>query len=137
MKRLALALAAFALTTCSAPSDQPDNLSAFQAITSHQNAQEVTVEGTAAQVLPDTTGPAGRHERFVIDVHAGNGDEQLILVAHNIDIAPRVPIQSGDDVVVRGELALDRSGPVIHFTHHDPRGRHIPGFIKVHGQTYE
>jgi hypothetical protein len=134
------ALAALAaLTTLAACSsgDKPDNLGALQDIQSHRSGDEVTVEGTVAQVLPTTSSPEGRHERFVLDVHTGSGDEQLILVAHNVDIAPPAPLQPGDDVIVRGQLELDRGGPVIHYTHHDPKARHQPGFIKVHGQTYD
>ena len=81
-------LAAFALAACSAGSEQPDNLAAVQDVQQHRSGQEVTVQGTVAQVLRQSTSATGRHENFVIDVHSGNGDEQLILVAHNIDIAP-------------------------------------------------
>ena len=120
-----------------APSDKPDNLAALQDIQEHRSGDEVTIEGTVAQVLRTSTSQEGRHERFMLDVHTGSGDEQLILVAHNIDIAPQVPLQVGDDVTVRGQLEIDRNGPVLHWTHHDPRARHQPGFIRVHGQTYD
>jgi hypothetical protein len=127
-----------ALCACSsAGSEAPDNLAALDDIREHHTHQQVTVEGTVAQVLPTQTTADGRHERFMLDVHTGSGDEQLILVAHNIEIAPQVPLQAGDDVIVHGDLELDRTGPVIHWTHHDPSGRHPAGFIKVHGQTYE
>ncbi|MBV8172525.1 MAG: DUF3465 domain-containing protein [Candidatus Eremiobacteraeota bacterium] len=127
-----------AFSACSnAGSEAPDNLAALDDISQHRTHQQVTVEGTVAQMLRTSTSAEGRHERFVLDVHTGSGDEQLILVAHNIDIAPEVPLQEGDDVIVHGELELDPQGPVIHWTHHDPRGRNPPGFIKVHGQTYE
>jgi hypothetical protein len=131
------ALAALAIAACSAGSDQPDNMAAVQDVQQHRSGQEVTVQGTVAQLLPPNTSATGRHERFVIDVHTGSGDEQLILVAHNIDIAPEVPLKEGDEVVVHGDLEIDSTGPVIHWTHHDPSGRHPPGFIKVNGQTYE
>ena len=134
---IALGLSAFSLGACASQSETPDNLAAIDAIRGHHTHQEVTVEGTVAQVLRNSTSATGRHERFVLDVHTGSGDEQLILVAHNIDIAPEVPLQPGDDVIVRGDLEIDAQGPVIHWTHHDPSGRNPPGFIKVHGQTYE
>lgn len=139
MNRFAAALAAaLALAACSsAGSETPDNIAAIDAIHQHHGHQEVTIEGTVAQVLPNQKSLTGLHERFILDVHTGSGDQQLILVAHNIDIAPQVPLQEGDDVIVHGDLELDPQGPVIHWTHHDPSGRHPPGFIKVHGQTYE
>ena len=117
--------------------DQPDNLAALQDIEAHRSGNEVTVEGTVAQLLPTSTSAEGRHERFMLDVHMGSGDEQLILIAHNIDIAPPAPVQVGDDVIVRGQLEMDRGGPVIHYTHHDPRAHHTPGFVQVHGQRYD
>jgi hypothetical protein len=133
----AFSAASVLLSGCASSSETPDNLVAIDAIRQHHTHQEVTVEGTVAQVLRVSTSATGRHERFVLDVHTGSGDEQLILVAHNIDIAPEVPLQQGDDVIVHGDLEIDPQGPVIHWTHHDPSGRNPPGFIKVHGQTYE
>jgi hypothetical protein len=137
--RVALAVVVFALTACSStPSDQPDNLAAISAIQAHRSGQEVTVEGTVAQAPHVSRGPTGRHEDFILEVSAGTGEQQLIHVAHNIDIAPEVPLDEGMDVIVHGELVIDRSGPVIHFTHHDPSGRHQPGFIRIKdGPTYD
>jgi len=134
---LAFALAGLLQLAACAAGDSPDNLSALHDIQMHRSGDEVTVEGTVAQVLPTTHNQQGRHERFMLDVHTGSGDEQLILVAHNVDIARPAPVQLGDDVTVRGQLEMDRGGPVIHWTHHDPRARHAPGFVKVHGVTYD
>jgi hypothetical protein len=138
MRRLiALAAIALAIAACSSTSDAPDNLGAIQFIQEHRGGQEVTVEGTVAKVLPPSSTSTGEHERFLLDVHTGSGDEQLILIAHNTDIAPEAPVSADDDVIVRGVLEIDQGGPVIHWTHHDPAGRHLNGFIKAHGQTYE
>ena len=133
----ACGLAALVLTSACSSGDQPDNLAALQDIQAHSSGHEVTVEGTVAQLMPVSTSAEGRHERFVLDVHTGSGDEQLILIAHNIDIAQPAPVQVGDDVIVRGQLEMDRGGPVIHWTHHDPRAHHVPGFVQVHGQRYD
>lgn len=137
--RAALAVVAFALTACSSTSsDQPDNLAAINAIQTHRSGQEVTIEGTVAQPPRFSKGPTGRHEDFILEVSSGTGEQQLIQVAHNIDIAPEVPVDEGTDVIVHGELDIDRSGPVIHWTHHDPSGRHQPGFIRIkNGPTYD
>ena len=59
------------------------------------------------------------------------------LVADNISIARAAPVRAGDDVTVRGELAIDPSGPVIHWTHHDTRGRHESGFVRLNGVLYD
>ena len=34
-------------------------------------------------------------------------------------------MRAGDDVQVRGEYIYDPRGGIIHYTHHDPRGRHL------------
>jgi hypothetical protein len=138
-RSFAVAVVAFVVTACSStPGDQPDNLAAIEAIQAHRSGQEVTVEGTVAQTPHVSSGATGRHEDFIIEVSSGAGEQQLIHVAHNIDIAPEVPLQEGMDIIVHGELDIDRSGPVIHFTHHDPRGRHQPGFIRIkNGPTYD
>jgi hypothetical protein len=136
---VAVLAAAFVLTACgSTSSDQPDNLAAIQAIQTHRSGQEVTVEGTVAQTPHVSHTATGRHEDFIIEVSSGAGEQQLIQVAHNIDIAPEVPLEEGTDIIVHGELEIDRTGPVIHWTHHDPRGRHQPGFIRIkNGPTYD
>lgn len=136
---LAIAAFAFALAACGAAQPAaPDNLAAIEDIQEHRSGQEVTVEGTVAQTPRVVHGPTGRHQDFVVEVSSGRGEQQLILIAHNIDISTEVPLQEGDDVIVHGELDLDRTGPVIHWTHHDPRGRHAPGFIQIkNGPTYD
>ena len=139
ISRAALAVVALALAACSSTaSDQPDNLAALTAIQTHRSGQEVTIEGTVAQAPRFARGPTGRHEDFIVEVSSGTGEQQLIQIAHNIDIAPEVPVEEGTDVIVHGELDIDRAGPVIHWTHHDPSGRHQPGFIKIkNGPTYD
>ena len=51
--------------------------------------------------------------------------------------APRVPVASGDHVVVHGEYVWNAQGGLIHFTHHDPQGTHEAGYIQDNGKTYD
>ena len=73
------------------------------------------------------------HEQF--DVRADDGSR--FRVVDNVTIAPRVPARPGDRVTVQGELVHDRGRPpLVHWTHHDPRGRHPDGFVALGGRVY-
>ncbi len=74
-----------------------------------------------------------RHQRFIVRLTNGHS----ILIAHNIDLAPRVPLSNGDHVQFRGEFEWNDRGGVVHWTHHDPRGRKEGGWIAHDGERYE
>jgi hypothetical protein len=94
----------------------------------------VVCSGKVERVLSDDTNPP-RHERFILRVPGD--DAGTILVAHNIDLAPRVPIHAGDTVVLRGEYEWNPQGGVIHETHHATSARGEPGgWVKFGGETY-
>ena len=86
---------------------------------------------TVYRVLPDDT-KGSQHQRFL--VHSPDGHS--LLIAHNIDLAPRVPIDEGSEVFIRGQFEWNDKGGVIHWTHHDPRGRHDGGYITFRGRDY-
>ena len=116
--------------------DRADNAAAIADITQGRSGDEVVVQGSVADVAGVEEGPSGRHELFTVTIT--NGAKRVgVLVAHNVGIAPFVPVHRGDVVIVKGELAIDPSGPVLHWTHHDPRFRHQPGFVELRGRTYE
>ena len=135
-RRAAALLAAVVISGCALNGGNADNAGALADIAHGRSGDEVIVEGAIIRVLGTEDGVDGAHERFVIAVKSGS-DERDVLVADNISIARAAPIKVGDDVTVKGELALDPSGPVIHWTHHDPRGRHVSGFIRDRGVIYE
>jgi len=73
------------------------------------------------------------HEAF--DCRAEDGTQ--LEIVDNVDLAPRIPVTPGDRIVVRGELVHDEGRePVVHWTHHDPSGRHADGWIDLAGKRY-
>lgn len=94
---------------------------------------QVRGHGTVDRVLSDDN-DGSRHQRFILRLGSG----QSLLVAHNIDLAPRVAgLAVGDTVEFLGEYEWNDRGGVIHWTHHDPDGSHVGGWLRHAGHTYE
>ena len=95
--------------------------------------RQVQGEGVVVKVLSDDN-KGSRHQKFILELSSG----QTILVAHNIDLAPRISsISTGDTVAFNGEYEWNEKGGVVHWTHHDPDGRHEGGWLKAAGKTYQ
>ncbi|MDH4048873.1 MAG: DUF3465 domain-containing protein [Gammaproteobacteria bacterium] len=73
-----------------------------------------------------------RHQRFILDTRNG----QTLLIAHNIDLAKRVPVGVGDRLSYRGMYEWNELGGLLHWTHHDPLGVEDGGFVKFRRRTY-
>ncbi len=94
---------------------------------------DVSGYGTVTRVLSDDN-DGSRHQRFVLDVQA----ERTVLVAHNIDLAPRLErLAIGDRVEFKGVYEWNDRGGVIHWTHHDPQNRRQGGWLKHNGKMYQ
>ena len=91
----------------------------------------VESSGTVLRKLRDDT-HGSAHQRFLVELANG----QTLLFAHNIDLAPRVPLEPGDRITFRREYEWNDKGGVIHWTHHDPRGRREGGWIDLEGERY-
>src|SRR5262245_43201085 len=103
------------------------------AISEQRSNVQVQLQGSVSKVLADDN-DGSRHQRFIVRLPSGH----TVLVAHNIDLAPRVAgIATGDQVTVYGEYEWNSKGGVIHWTHRDPQGRHEAGWIEHGGQTYQ
>lgn len=90
-------------------------------------------EGSVVKVLADDR-RGSRHQRFLLRLASG----QTLLVAHNIDLAPRVEgLAVGDTVRFAGEYEWNEKGGVLHWTHRDPRGKHPGGWLEHAGRRYQ
>ncbi len=89
--------------------------------------------GIVIKILPDDN-DGSRHQRFILRLHSG----QTVLIAHNIDLAPRLSsLREGDAVAFNGEYDWNSEGGVVHWTHRDPSGRHVAGWLTHNGQRYQ
>ena len=96
------------------------------------SAEMVTLEAETVKLLPDDN-DGSRHQRLLLALESGG----TVLVAHNIDLAPRVPADEGDTLIVRGQYEWNDKGGVLHWTHHDPKQWREGGWIELDGERYE
>jgi hypothetical protein len=87
--------------------------------------------GLVRRLIPDDN-DGSRHQRFILDLRNG----QTVLMAHNIDLAERVPIGLGDRIRFRGMYEWNEQGGLVHWTHHDPLGIEDGGFIRYRSKLY-
>jgi hypothetical protein len=110
-----------------------DDDSIGRAFASRASYIQVEGEGAVTRVLPDDLSGL-RHQRFIVQLALG----QTVLIAHNIDVAPRIDgLAVGDSVRFNGEYVWNEKGGVVHWTHHDPQGRHVAGWVIHNGKTYK
>ncbi|MBN2864985.1 MAG: DUF3465 domain-containing protein [Thiotrichales bacterium] len=104
-----------------------------RAFENRQSDVQVQGEGVVIKVLPDDN-VGSRHQKFILKLPSG----QTLLISHNIDLAPRLDsLSTGDTVEFYGEYEWNAKGGVVHWTHHDPRGKHLNGWLKHNGSTYQ
>ena len=113
--------------------DSVDVANVANAYMRHQSDVQVQDQGKVVKLLPDDN-KGSRHQRFIVRVEEG----LTILIAHNIDLAPRLnKLKQGDHISFYGEYEWNEKGGVVHWTHRDPRGHHPAGWIKHKGVTYQ
>ena len=98
-------------------------------------ASHTQVQGTGvvSRLLPDDN-DGSHHQRFILRMQSG----RTLLVAHNIDLAPRIDhLKEGDTVEYSGEYEWNPKGGVIHWTHRDPSGQHVAGWLKHDGRIFQ
>lgn len=98
----------------------------------HRDGFWIQASARVVKALPDDR-KGSRHQRVIVELDSG----QTLLVAHNIDLAPRLEsISSGDTLRFRGKYAWNAQGGVIHWTHHDPSGERAGGWLEFEGRRY-
>lgn len=121
------------LSTTPRSSTTSTNISLQQAFEQKRSNLQVTGSGTVVHLLPDDN-KGSRHQKFLLKV----SNSQTLLIAHNIDLAPRIhSLRKGDRVEFNGEYEWNAKGGVVHWTHHDPNGRHVDGWLKHKGERYQ
>ena len=103
-----------------------------QAYAARRSGQWLETSGHVGRVLSDDNAGA-RHQKFILELDDGH----TVMVAHNIDLAERIPVQRGLALVVRGKYEWNDRGDVIHWTHHDPDGRIQGGWIMLDDVRYQ
>jgi hypothetical protein len=94
---------------------------------------QVKQSGIITAVLSDDN-DGDRHQRMIVRLT----NEQTLLIAHNIDLSPRVPNPvKGKSIKFYGEYEWNSEGGVIHWTHKDPNGTHLNGWLEYEGLIYE
>ncbi|MDI4480444.1 DUF3465 domain-containing protein [Moraxella osloensis] len=90
--------------------------------------------GTVIKVLKDDN-EGSRHQKFLVKID--NYPNITVLIAHNIDLAPRIEgIQAKNPIRFYGEYIYNDKGGVVHWTHRDPASRHQDGWLEYQGQQY-
>lgn len=94
---------------------------------------QVKGSGEVIRLLADDL-EGSRHQKFILRI----SDNLTVLMSHNIDLAPRIDnLRKGDRVEFNGEYEWSEKGGVIHWTHHDPAGRHEDGWLEHQGRRYQ
>ncbi len=132
---IAFAIVAYAASFYDpASTTQPDLISSVQdAYTQQRSDVQLEVTGFITTLLPDDN-EGTRHQKFIVKTPSG----LTVLVAHNMDLAPRIlQLQTGKSITLYGEYEWNQRGGIIHWTHHDPNGRHPDGWIDYQGRRYQ
>ena len=94
---------------------------------------QVLLRAQVIKILSDDT-IGDKHQRFIVELKS----KQSLLVAHNIDLAPRVPnLKVNSLIYLYGEYEWNSEGGVIHWTHMDPSSKHLDGWLLYNGVKYQ
>jgi len=99
--------------------------------TKFDTGEWIETRGVVTRLLSNDN-DGSRHQRFILDI----GNRETLLIAHNIDLAERVPVGLGDRVQVRGMYEWNDLGGLVHWTHDDPQGVEDGGYVRYRRREY-
>ncbi len=120
---------------CASHAEAPDNAAICGAYGTQAQGGEVIARGRVVDVLGTRPGKSGIHEGYLVKL-TGGGCDLLLKVETNTTITGAMPLRTGENVTVKGVYVYNPLGGLIHWTHHDPRGRHVDGYVQANGVTY-
>lgn len=110
----------------------PNDGEVLRAQSAHLVNAPVTVSARVLKILrEDIEGTP--HQKFLIILSNGS----TVLIAHNIQMAPQVPIQEGTFITIHGDYIWNAKGGLIHWTHHSDTPKHGDGWIYYNGRRYQ
>jgi hypothetical protein len=134
-KALAGLAVSLGLASCTAHVETPNNAHVCNLYARGASHAEVLARGTVVALLGTSQGRSGTHEGFLYKL---DGSCDLLLrVETNTSITGPLPLRVGAPVVVKGVYDTDVTGGVIHWTHHDPGGRHVAGYVEIGNKLYQ
>ena len=110
----------------------------IEAFKSQRSDVQVKGCGRVIKLLADDM-EGSRHQKFLVALTGEQAAKpHTVLIAHNIDLAPRVEtLKQGSEISFYGEYEYNAKGGVVHWTHHDPAARHQDGWLEFEGQRYQ
>jgi len=89
----------------------------------------VVFDAEVINILSDDN-DGSRHQRLIL-----KSNNMTVLLAHNIDEAPRVPVKMNDTIRVKGQYEWNDKGGVIHWTHKKDNNPY--GWVMFNNKKYE
>ena len=121
---------------CAAPNNPHGLIDAVAVCQNGARHTEIMLDGSVQRVLGVRSGRSGRHEGFYLSAAVPqSGRMPAVKVEDNIDITGYTPLHAGDRVQLKGQYECNDG--VVHWTHHDPSGRHAAGYIRVNGTIFQ
>ena len=112
-------------------SQESNNINIESLYKSKASGKIVVFEASVEKILTDDI-KGDKHQRLILKTN-----KRTILLAHNIDVAPRIPVKIHDNIKIKGMYEWNEKGGVVHWTHHDPQNRREGGWIELNGKKYK